>query len=71
MDRAPWLGYALLVCVLQFSHLVFPMDKVVSIALVVGLALLAFCFLLFGGTWKEWTGSRTTGLGSVALSLGI
>ena len=69
--RAPWLGYALLVCVLQFSHLVFPMDKVVSIALVVGLALLAFCFLLFGGTWKEWTGSRTTGLGSVALLLGI
>jgi len=35
------------------------------------LALLAFCFLLFGGTWKEWTGSRTTGLGSVALLLGI
>jgi hypothetical protein len=36
--RAPWLGYALLVCVLQFSHLFFPIDRSVSIALVGGLA---------------------------------
>ena len=42
--RAPWLGYALLVCVLQLSHLVLPINNSVSITVVVGLALLGTLF---------------------------
>jgi hypothetical protein len=70
--RAPWSGYALLVCVLQFSHLVFPINKGLSIIVLGGLALLAFCFLLFGRAWKEWTPSRATAAFCwMALLLGI
>jgi len=70
--RAPWLGYALLVCVLQFSHLVLPIDQDVSIAIVAGLTVLASSLLLFAGAWKKCTGRRvTTLLGSLALLLGI
>ena len=70
--RTPWLGYALLVCVLQLSHLVLPIDKGISIIVVVGLSLFALCLLLVCKSWTEWTGIRvTSALGSVALLLGI
>jgi hypothetical protein len=51
--RAPWLGYALLVFVLQFSHLVLPIDQGVSVTVVAGLTLVASCVLLFGGFGKS------------------
>ena len=70
--RAPWLGYTLLVGFLQFSHLVFPIQKGFSITIVAGLALIASCSLLFGGALKEWTAQRAAAaLGSLALLLGI
>ena len=67
-----WLGYALLVGFLQFSHLVFPIQKDFSIIIVAGLALIASCSLLLGGALKEWTAKRAAAaFGSVALLLGI
>jgi hypothetical protein len=69
--RAPWLGYALLAGSLQFVHLVFPIQKGISIAVIAGLTLAAFCSLFLGGAFKGWMANRRTALGSVALLLGV
>jgi hypothetical protein len=52
--RAPWLGYALLVCLLQLGHLFVPLNKGFSTAVVAGTSVLAILALLLGGFRAGW-----------------
>jgi hypothetical protein len=70
--RATWLGYALLVGLLQITHLLFPIHKQFAIAIVAGTAFVAVCKLLFGGILRGWTRKSTVAvIASTALLFGI
>ena len=70
--RAPWLGYALLVAILQITHLFFPINQQFSITIVIGLTLIASLSLFLGSSLREWTSKRrAAALGSLGLLLGI
>ena len=53
--RAPWLGYALLVGLLQLGHLFFPINGSFSRSLLAVTSGLAFLALLLGGFRARWT----------------
>ena len=70
--RAPWLGFALLVGLLQITHFLYPIHKQFAIAIVSGTAFVAVCVLLFGGILAGWTRKRAVAvIASTALLLGI
>ena len=70
--RAPWLGYALLVGLLQIGHLFFPIDARFAGVFVSAAVLVAGGALLFGGARKELTRSRlVTAFAWTFLLLGI
>ena len=70
--RAPWLGYALLVALLQVGHSFFPIDARFAGVFVLAVVLVAGGALLFGGATKELTGSRLVpALAWTLLFLGI
>ena len=70
--RAPWLGYALLVALLQVGHLFFPIDARFAGVFVLAVVLVAGGALLFGGATKELTSSRlVTAFAWTFLLLGI
>lgn len=69
--RAPWIGYALLVGLLQLVHLFWPINRPVSTVVAAGLGLCAGSVLLAGGFRKKWTG-RGVGAGiAIAAALGM
>ena len=53
--RAPWLGFALLVRLLQLEHLFFPINNRYSASLLAVTAVLALFALLFSGFGAGWT----------------
>ncbi len=59
--RAPWIGYALLVGLLQLVHLFWPINRPVSMVIVAGLVFCAVCVLLVGAfrTKSKWKGAGT------------
>ena len=72
--RAPWIGYALLVGLLQLVHLFWPINRSVSIVTATSLALCAGCILLVRGFRKQgawnWAGAGvaiTATLGAISL----
>ncbi|HEY5954014.1 MAG TPA: hypothetical protein VIT18_06595 [Terrimicrobiaceae bacterium] len=68
--RAPWVGYALLVGLLQLVHLFWPISRAVSTIVVAGLALGAAALLLTRASRGRWTW-RAAGAGlGVAAVLG-
>jgi len=70
--RAPWMGYALLVGLLQLIHLFWPINRNVSLALVVGTTLCAACALLIGSFRRKWTWKGAgAGISLLALLGGI
>ena len=70
--RAPWLGYALLVALLQIGHLFLPVDARFAIVFVSAAALVAGGALLFGGATKELSSRRlATTLAWTFVLLGI
>ncbi len=66
--RAPWLGFALLVGLLQLGHLFFPINNRCSASLLAVTALLALFALLFSVFRAGWT-RRCYALASAALVL--
>ena len=56
--RAPWLGYALLVGLLQIGHLFFPIHARFAVVFVSAAVLVAGGALLFGGASKVMTRDR-------------
>ncbi len=70
--RAPWLGYALLVALLQIGHLFLPIDARFAVVFVSAAALVAGGALLFGGATKELSSRRlATTLAWTFVLLGI
>jgi hypothetical protein len=70
--RARWLGYALLVGLLQIGHLFSPIDAHFAIIFVSVAALVATGALLFGGATKELTRKRiAAALTGTVLLLGV
>jgi hypothetical protein len=70
--NGPWLGYALLVGLLQIGHLFFPIDARFAVVFVSMAGLLAGGALLFGDAAKELTSKRTAAsAGAVLLLLGV
>ena len=65
--RAPWIGYAVLIGVLQLVHLVWPINRSVSTVVVAGMGLCALGALLARGLRREWSWRRV-GIG-VALAV--
>jgi hypothetical protein len=66
--RAPWLGYALLVGLLQLGHLFFPVNWGFSISILVGTSVLAIFALLFSVIRAGWT-PQNYAVGGTALIL--
>ena len=70
--RAPWLGYALLVGLLQIGHLFFPIDTQFARTVVSGAVLAASVAFLFGGAIKGLPRKRiVAALALMVLLLGI
>jgi hypothetical protein len=70
--RAPWIGYAVLTGVLQFVHLVWPINRSVSTVVVATLAICALGVLLVGGLPRDWTWHRVgVGVGLAFALVGI
>jgi hypothetical protein len=67
--RAPWLGYALLVCLLQLGHLLVPLNEGFSTAVVVGTSVLSILAVLFSGFRAGWTRQNYALAGVVLLLL--
>jgi hypothetical protein len=68
--RAPWLGYALLVGLLQVGHLFFPINGSFSRSLLTVTSVLALLALLFGGFRARWTRRSYVAAGLVVVLLG-
>jgi hypothetical protein len=69
--RAPWIGYALLVGVLQLVHLFWPINRSVSTVIGASLALCAGSILFIWGLRKKWSW-KSIGVGvAIAATLGV
>jgi hypothetical protein len=66
--RAPWIGYSLLVGLLQLVHLLWPINRPASQASIVGLTLCAVGVLLVGAFRKRET-LKGAGTGMVVIAV--